>query len=806
MYFKIFSNIAKVLFASLVVAFSAAGVYLLSVKPDLPFEYRYEGNLPVISADYGNVKSNSIIKSIDGIGIVDNSFLEPYLDKKKTGDTVYLLTENMLIPVALGRAYPDNTFIIISLVVAVSMFIFGIFITNRKPMDARATLLFLMFNLFALALCTSPGKIPSDAFILAVSVRTVHAFSYMFGIAMLIHFAFIFPSPRFRRKNLWIVLVYLLFAAFFLLVAVSQHETMLNVVNTTTRFFHALWNIFLAVIALCIALSGLLFFKSYYRNSYEDRRRIQWILLGLIFGVLPYLCFYIIPSLFHLTPVLREEFAFGFMFLIPVTFTIGIIRHHLFDIEIIFRRSLVYSLLTFLVFGIYSLIVFVLSNLFVGFIGNSQILFSFIAAVLISVSVNPLRHLIQNYVNKVFYREKYDFNTFVNGFISKVIDFSTISDLSASVIWELNRVIPSVWSAFIVRSESGLKFRIANSINCTEEFKNSIGELLLALRKNNGLGFILPAEKESANKDIHLFMEKLKAGLILPLKLEKDTVIGYLIFGNKLSGLKFSESDLMLLNTVSSAIALALNKLNIQEILLAREVEKEKLEALDKMKSDFVSNVSHELKTPLTSIQMFIDTLMERTELTEEKKTEYLRVISGESDRLHRLINSLLDFSRFESGLKHFQFEEVKLDEILEYVLVTFEYQFSKHSAAVTKQIGGNLPHIIGDPDAIAEVFINLLSNALKYSRGIPVIGISAFEQNGGICVKISDKGIGIPAEYKERIFEKFFRVQNNCHTGGMGIGLTVVKEIMEAHNATVSVESEEGKGSVFILNFKKIL
>lgn len=805
MYFRIFGNIVKVLFASLVVTFSAAGVYLLSLKPDLPFIYRYEGVIPVLSVDYSGIKSGSTIKSIDGIEISDNSFLEPYLDKKQIGDTVYLLIGNSHIPIILGRAYPDNVFIIISSVVAVAMFIFGIFITIKKPTDMRATLLFLMFHLFALALCTSPGKIPSDTFGLAVSVRTIHTFSYMFGIAMLAHFAFIFPYSRFRKKNLWLTLVYLFFIAFFLITAKSQYEMMLNVSIPKTHLYITLWNIFLGVIVICVFFSGFLLLISYFRNSDEDRRRIQWILLGLIFGVLPYLCFYIIPSFFNLSPVLREEFAFGFMFLIPVTFTIGIIRHHLFDIEIIFRRSLVYSSLTIAVFGIYSLIVFVLSNLFVDFIGNSQVLFSFIAAILISVSVNPLRHLIQNYVNKVFYREKYDFNIFVNRFVSKVIDYSTISDLSASVITELNRVIPSVWSAFLIRSESGFNLRIASSINCAEDFNNSIDELSSALRKSNGYDLIFPAERKSRNDDIYPLMERLKAGLIIPLRLEKDAVIGYLVFGNKLSGLKFSVSDMMLYNTVSSAIALALNKLNIQEILLAREIEKEEIESLNKMKSDFISNVSHELKTPLTSIQMFIDTLTERPELPEEKKAEYLKVISGESDRLHRLINSLLDFSRFESGQKNFQFEEVNLAEILEYVLVTFEYQFSKYSAVVTKQIDSNLPNVKGDPDAIAEVFINLLSNALKYSLENPVISISAFAYDDGICVKISDKGIGISVEYKERIFEKFFRVQNNNHTGGMGIGLTVVKEIMDAHNATVSIESEEGKGSVFILNFKNI-
>jgi len=268
--------------------------------------------------------------------------------------------------------------------------------------------------------------------------------------------------------------------------------------------------------------------------------------------------------------------------------------------------------------------------------------------------------------------------------------------------------------------------------------------------------------------------------------------------------MKFSDFDLMLINTVSPAITLALNKLNIQEVLLAREIEKEKLETLNKLKSDFVSNVSHELKTPLTSIQMFVDTMIDRPELPAEKKEEYLRIISGEGERLNRLINSLLDFSRFETGTKKYSFQSISVTDILNYVLTTFEYQFRKASASITKKFSSGLPHIKGDPDAIAEVFINLLSNALKYTGGKPSIEISAVAEFGSVIVDISDNGIGIPPEYREKIFDKFFRIQQrDSHTGGMGIGLTVVKEIMDAHDAVIRVESEPGKGTTFKLIFK---
>ena len=806
MYFKIFQNIVKVLLVSSVVIFSAEGVYLLSVKPDVPFKSVFSDNNIVVTSDYSDeIKKGSIVRSIDGIEIESDGFLETYLDTKSVGDEVSLLIDGKVQKLVLINAYPDDGFIIISIVVAGSLFLFSLFIIFRKPDDVRGIVLFVMFNLFALAVCTSPGKIPGDEFVLALSVRTVHTFSYLFGVALLIHFAFVFPSTSMKKKNILLAAVYLFFAVFCILMVKAQYEMMLNVTNKTASAYHNAWNILLTVLMLSIIIAGVLFFKSYFSSSLEDKKRIQWVLFGMIFGVMPYLVLFTVPSLLNIQPVIKEEYAFGFMFLIPLTFTIGIIRHHLFDIEILFRRSLVYSLLTFAIFGIYTLLVFFLSRIFVNLIGDSQVFFSLIAAVLISVFINPLRLLIQKYVNKIFYREKYDFNTSVNNFISKVIDYPSISELSSGVLTELNHIIPSEWSGFIVRSESGVNLKLAHSINARSDMGEIFPLLAEELKKIHFFDFLTEDDKEIEFSDIYALMKKMKLSLIVPLKLERNIIIiGYLLFGKKLSGMKFSDSDLMLINTVSSTITLALNKLNIQEILLLREIEKDKLETLNKLKSDFVSNVSHELKTPLTSIQMFVDTMIDRPELPREKKEEYLRIISGEGERLNRLINSLLDFSRFETGAKKYNFQDIKVTDILNYVLNTFEYQFKKTSASISKKFSPGLPYIKGDPDAIAEVFINLLSNSLKYSVVNPVIEISMYQENSSLIVEFTDNGIGIPAEFREKIFDKFFRIQQrDSHTGGTGIGLTVVKSIMDAHDAVILVESEDGRGTTFKLIFK---
>ena len=225
---------------------------------------------------------------------------------------------------------------------------------------------------------------------------------------------------------------------------------------------------------------------------------------------------------------------------------------------------------------------------------------------------------------------------------------------------------------------------------------------------------------------------------------------------------------------------------------------------LSQMKADFVSNVSHELRTPLASIRVFGEFLKLGRVNEPGKIREYGEYIETESRRLTQLINNILDFSKIESGQKTYHFEQTDVERVVTDTLKTFDVALEQNGFTVNLEKPAlPLPQAVIDPDAIAQAFINLLDNAVKYSGDSKEIEVKLAEQNDFVTVSVIDHGIGITGEEREKVFEKFYRV-GNClvhDVKGSGLGLSIVKHIVEAHHGKVSVESELGRGSAFIIH-----
>jgi signal transduction histidine kinase len=225
---------------------------------------------------------------------------------------------------------------------------------------------------------------------------------------------------------------------------------------------------------------------------------------------------------------------------------------------------------------------------------------------------------------------------------------------------------------------------------------------------------------------------------------------------------------------------------------------------LSQMKSDFVSNVSHELRTPLASIRVFGEFLKLGRVNEQDKMQEYGEYIETESRRLTQLINNILDFSKIESGQKTYHFEQTNVESLVADTLKTFEVVLEQNGFTVNwERPPRPLPMVVIDPDAIAQAFINLLDNAVKYSGDSKEIGVKLSETGDTVMISVIDHGVGIASEERAKVFEKFYRV-GNCmvhDVKGSGLGLSIVKHIIEAHDGRVSVESEPGRGSAFMIS-----
>ena len=224
--------------------------------------------------------------------------------------------------------------------------------------------------------------------------------------------------------------------------------------------------------------------------------------------------------------------------------------------------------------------------------------------------------------------------------------------------------------------------------------------------------------------------------------------------------------------------------------------------ALARLKSDFVANVSHELRTPLSLIRLYAETL-EMGRLTHpDKPQQYYRIIREESERLTALINNILDFSRIEAGHKEYDFRETDLARLVRETLDAYRYQIEQNGFTFQEQIEDMLPPVRVDREAIARSLLNLVNNAVKYSPREKFLSVKLFRSGDEIKLQVADHGMGIPISEQSKIFEKFYRVGDPLvhNTKGSGLGLSLVRHIVQAHGGQVALESTPGKGSIFTI------
>ncbi len=223
---------------------------------------------------------------------------------------------------------------------------------------------------------------------------------------------------------------------------------------------------------------------------------------------------------------------------------------------------------------------------------------------------------------------------------------------------------------------------------------------------------------------------------------------------------------------------------------------------LEKLKNEFISNVSHELRTPITSIKSYVDTLCNHGEKLEpDIYREFLQIIDNEADRLMFLVNDVLELSRVEEGNREFELDVLDLKRAAEAAIRSINLMARDREIELSLKSEENLPLVMMNEESMERAIINLLSNAIKYTPtgGKIAVNISHQTSTNEVALKVSDTGIGIPEDALAQIFDRFYRIEQKVHTvKGTGLGLTIVKKIIEKHHGRVQVESSLGQGSTF--------
>jgi two-component system phosphate regulon sensor histidine kinase PhoR len=219
---------------------------------------------------------------------------------------------------------------------------------------------------------------------------------------------------------------------------------------------------------------------------------------------------------------------------------------------------------------------------------------------------------------------------------------------------------------------------------------------------------------------------------------------------------------------------------------------------LQTTRRELIGNISHEFRTPLAGIKAMVDTLRDGAVDEKETATDFLVRIDDEVERLTQIVSELSELSRIETGTVELKLDQVNLNMLIEDIIAQLFPQIERQQLSINRKLASNLPSIEADKTRIRLTIINLIHNAIKFTEPEGEISINTRNDENSITVDISDTGIGISKNDLPHVFERFYKVDRARTGGGTGMGLAIAKHVIEAHGGSITVHSEEGKGSTF--------
>jgi signal transduction histidine kinase len=541
--------------------------------------------------------------------------------------------------------------------------------------------------------------------------------------------------------------------------------------------------------------------KKYRRSQGIEKLQLKYLIAGIseTFALL-------ILTNFIAVIVFRYSgfVIFGPMFsLILVGFiTYAIIRHRLLEVRIILARSVLYTILIILIAGMYAFGVYLVSQYIFRFSINTQRMVIYtVLALFVAFTLSPLRGFIEGLTNKIFFKGKYNPNTLAFQLTNIIASTISLNDLTRKTLKKLISELRITHGAFVIYS--GRKFTIYPQGASHYEHERKTIDALYNLKRLT----IFDEEKNNKVKEI---MRILDVAVIMPL-FERSEKTGILLLGEKKTGQIYSQQDITVLGIFGSAISIAIQNAKSYEairnfnVTLKEEVQRAtkdlknaniKLKDLSKQKDDFIAMASHELKTPVTSIKLYMQLLHRKFQkLKDVKSAESIAKMDGQVNKLINLINDLLDVSKVEEGKLQFNTTAFNLNDLVSEIVEEMQ-RTTKHKIVVVQE---NVEEVYGDRDRIGQVLTNFISNAIKYSPNAERLSVATTKNKKEAIVKVQDFGIGLSQKEKDKVFDRFYRAgERKDSFPGLGLGLYISSEIIHRHKGRIWVESAKGKGSSF--------
>ncbi len=551
-----------------------------------------------------------------------------------------------------------------------------------------------------------------------------------------------------------------------------------------------------------LAGAGWHFIKAYRAsNSYEERNR----LLYLMIAILPPVVGAALDAFTSLPPML----VWGQVIFV-ILCSYAIFRFHLLDIRIIVRKSIAYLIISTLVALPYVAILFSLSRVVV--FTAETIWYHALIILLLSMALQPLQQRAQQFVDRVFYRERYNYLLSLERLSRETQSVLDIDKLCTNLLQSLTGALKISKGCIFLRTADNSEYVVrkclgfANPEPDTTFRKSGMFVQWLETRKNSitPRDFDIVPQLQSLPSGEKANILKLDAGIIAPILYQgsdQSELTGILALGEKMGQSQFSVEDRQLISTVANQIALSLE--NARLYLLERSM-RETLEKTDAQKTEFLHTVAHELKTPLTAIMSSSEILEDGIPENEEIRKRLFNNINRSARIMNHRVTELVEMAKSQIGDIKVQMTPLEMKSVLIDSVSQLMVLFDNRHQKLSFDIPENLPPVEADKDKIQQVVFNLLANANKYSPENSRISLAAKRVDNYVHFEVCDSAPAISAENKEKIFTPYYRIEGstlNASTAGLGLGLSISKKLVELHRGKIWVETNPQGGNVFVFS-----
>ncbi len=805
---------------------------------------------------------NHVLK-IDDISFQKKWEFDFLIDRKSVGDSVTITWNGdrveRAISAALIKRYgnEDKYLIYFLLLLGMTFWVIGVYVYRSKPNDWAARVFYSTSMAAVITIMIIWPGCPQNDDLSGVFFVFLFWLVYPLTPAFLLYFTTLFPVKKRiiqRHQKLPVVIFIPSFIFVFLLEATYLASVFTRNLEIYRYFYHIYNYGFRTFFILYLALGiGSLIHSYITSTTKENRSKVQWIIWGISLGLFPFLFLWTLPQQLGFPPLIPEIVIYLFMMMMPISVAFSIIKYQALNIEFIIEKSIVY-ILTALFFLFLFLLIAGLTELDLRRIISTYRFQLNVGIVLLAILFTPIVSQKTIVGIRRYFKGELNFPLIIKNFnaaLATIHDRVKVIDLLSE---QINTIIPVEKMALIFRDNSVSTFTVAGSlgiekkklaefqnefsaslVKAAEQQKNSLGMKVTGFSKEIGepsyseiykkliifpyyLGkkiweflFTQPDKQVADFPENHVFA-KLGIQIIIPIFLH-DRLSGITALGQKLSGKEFSDEDIEIVGQMAAESFKTIERIELQETMIIAQAEKKKLEELNRLKSDFVSFVSHELRSPLTSICWSVENLLDGIpEKPSPKIRDYLAGIHDSSSHLRRMIENLLDLTKIEAGKIEIYPEKLVLLKTIHQSLAVLKPSIEEKKVQFEIKVNEKT-RVKADPGHLKEILTNLFDNAIKYSNEGNLVRIVAkpeaqkdFSENESksqrmVIISIIDHGIGIPEDMLATIFDRFVRMKRKKRSEkGLGLGLHIVKKLVELQGGSISVKSSVRGGSTFTI------